>query len=1087
MPTIGAYVCIWTNLLLPLCIPLAQSTNETTGLESSSISSASIASASISQSSSTTTAASVKLPAVAYSSSSTCQSRTINYITHTLPQQCLKTSWSASPRAAAADAEASEAIASAGTLVLQWWGDGAGDRSKGTESGPGSPEPNLPGPTGDVAPDSASLAHSIAAGASPTIPSPTGTASIEPEVETDSPLDNANFLSFEEWKNQNLARAGQSPENVGQGRGASSGSGGRRRPVSINNALDSLGEDAEIELDFGGFGDAGQADGGTASWASGTRQRSDSSKTGDEGENVPPSSRARSKDAGKTCKERFNYASFDCAATVLKTNLQCKSSSSVLVENKDSYMLNECAAQNKFIIVELCDDILIDTVVLANFEFFSSMFRTFRISVSDRYPVKIDRWKELGVFEARNSRDIQAFLVENPLIWARYLRVEFLSHYGNEYYCPVSLLRVHGTTMMEEFRHQEEAARGEYDFAEPIEEAEGEPVTTAMSVAEEDAAKGTLEMPSEHVKVTEPPSAEEFRKEENASQSVTQEDPRSHHAEPEPVQDTQKSSQNESVQPAQSTNIELSTSETQSGSQPPSDARKVAPASPINDIHGGSAGAASAVSGGAERSDPAPSGSDSTSTGASSSTSSSQNATSGSSASTSHAASKPSTNDTSGTPPTKPPSPSTDQAQTRPLPSHTQPQPANPTTQESFFKSIHKRLQQLESNSTLSLQYIEEQSRILRDAFIHVEKRQLTKTTTFLATLNTSVLAELKSYRVQYDQLWQSTILELESHRESHEAEMGAVSARLSLLADELVWQKRMAVVQSTLLLLCLGLVLFVRSGTLGAQLDAPIVQQLVHSASLAAKRGFDTPPASPESVRRGGGRAGAGGFRGIWRCETGGSSGGEAGGADADADADAGHGGARSRGGGARSTTRGAGSGGSDPADADPDAHTPVRLEFSPPTPPRATADGQRDSGAVRARLPLSAAEREVQQLGREIAAEAARRGLRVLATQSGPATPRGSRDCRPSWEEVERAVGMLRGAGAGSDPGIGGGGAVRRGSPLGRGGGGSSDGDGDDDDRIREDEEDEEIEEGDNEHIDNDDGEGSGPGEDGLDFMVY
>jgi len=1082
MPTIGAYVCIWANLLLLLCIPLAQSTNETTGSESPSISSASIASASISQSSSTTTAVSVKLLA-AYSSS-TCQSRTINYITHTLPQQCLKTSWSASSRAAAADAEASEAIASAGTLVLRWWGDGAGDRSKGTESGPDSPEPSLPSPTGDIAPDSASPAHSIAAGASPAIPSPTGTASTEPEVETDSPLDNANFLSFEEWKKQNLARAGQSPENVGQGRGASSGSGGRRRPVSINNALDSLGEDAEIELDFGGFGDAGQADGGTASWASGTHQRSDASKTGDEGENVPPSSRARSKDAGKTCKERFNYASFDCAATVLKTNPQCKSSSSVLVENKDSYMLNECAAQNKFIIVELCDDILIDTIVLANFEFFSSMFRTFRISVSDRYPVKLDRWKELGVFEARNSRDIQAFLVENPLIWARYLRLEFLSHYGNEYYCPVSLLRVHGTTMMEEFRHQEEAARGEYDFAEPIEEAEGEPVTTAMSVAEEDAAKGALEMPSEHVKVTEPPSAEEFRKEENASQSVTQEDPRSHHhAEPELVQDTQKSSQNESVQPAQSTNIELSASETQKGSQPPSDARKAASASSINDTHGGSAGTASAASGGAERSDPAPSGSDSTSTGASSSTSSSQNATSGSSASTSHAASRKSTNDTSSASPTKPPSPSTDQAQTRPLPSHTQPQPANPTTQESFFKSIHKRLQQLESNSTLSLQYIEEQSRILRDAFIHVEKRQLTKTTTFLATLNTSVLAELKAYRVQYDQLWQSTILELESHRESHEAEMGAVSARLSLLADELVWQKRMAVVQSTLLLLCLGLVLFVRSGTLGAQLDAPIVQQLVHSASLAAKRGFDTPPASPESVRRGGG-AGAGGFRGIWRCETGGSSGGEAGGADADAS----HGGARSRGGGARSTIRGAGGGGSDPADADPDAHTLVRLEFSPPTPPGATADGQRDSGAARARLPLSAAEREVQQLGREIAAEAARRGLRVLATQSGPATPRGSRDCRPSWEEVERAVGMLRGARAGSDPGIGGAGAVRRGSPLGRGGGGSSDGDGDDD-RIREDEEDEEDEGGDNEHTDDDDadGEGSGPGEDGLDFMVY
>ena len=117
-------------------------------------------------------------------------------------------------------------------------------------------------------------------------------------------------------------------------------------------------------------------------------------------------------------------------------------------------MLSKCSAKNKFVIVELCSDILVDTIVLANYEFFSSIFRHFRISVSDRYPVKMEKWKDLGTFEARNTREVQAFLIENPLIWARYLRIEFLTHYGNEYYCPVSLLRVHGTTMMDEFRHQ---------------------------------------------------------------------------------------------------------------------------------------------------------------------------------------------------------------------------------------------------------------------------------------------------------------------------------------------------------------------------------------------------------------------------------------------------------------------------------------------------------------------------------------------------------------------------------------------------------------------------------------------------------
>ena len=80
---------------------------------------------------------------------------------------------------------------------------------------------------------------------------------------------------------------------------------------------------------------------------------------------------------------------------------------------------------------------------------------------------------------------------------------------------------------------------------------------------------------------------------------------------------------------------------------------------------------------------------------------------------------------------------------------------------------------------------------------------------------------------------------------------------------------------------------------------------------------------------------------------------------------------------------------------------------------------DFGRDSGKI---AKHDGSEPSQQSVGHSVT-EAAQRGPRVLATQSGPATPRGSRDCRPSWEEVERAVGMLRGAGAWSDPGIGGG----------------------------------------------------------------
>ncbi|KAF8000784.1 hypothetical protein HF325_004573 [Metschnikowia pulcherrima] len=45
-----------------------------------------------------------------------------------------------------------------------------------------------------------------------------------------------------------------------------------------------------------------------------------------------------------------------------------------------------------------------------------------------------------------------------PLIWTRYSKSEIVSHYGNEFYCPNSLVRVHGKTMMEEFKDADNGA-----------------------------------------------------------------------------------------------------------------------------------------------------------------------------------------------------------------------------------------------------------------------------------------------------------------------------------------------------------------------------------------------------------------------------------------------------------------------------------------------------------------------------------------------------------------------------------------------------------------------------------------------------
>lgn len=806
----------------------------------------------------------------------------------------------------------------------------------------------------------------------------TGAASVESEteLETDSPFDNANFLSFEEWKNRNLARVGQSPENVGQGRPAASNQATRRRPVNVN-ALDSLGDEAEIEIDFSGFGNPVEGDSPSSSIQRGTQSGGATKATNDEGK-AAPSSWALSKDAGKTCKERFNFASFDCAATVLKTNKLAKSASSILVENKDSYMLNTCSADNKFLIVELCDDILVDTVVLANYEFFSSMFRHFRVSVSDRYPVKMERWRTLGTFEARNTRDIQPFLITEPQIWARYLRVEFLTQFGNEFYCPLSLLRVHGTTMMEQFRREEEEARGvddddgdleaEADVVKPAEDSGPlapdqipvVPVKEDNLSSEETAAESTMQ--SEASSNVDAGSRQAEQHSGATESSTTQ------------TQTTAATPPSQSTEPPRSADLSQTFSEIPSPSvtsiTEPGDADATVmnnskPSEAISLIEKSESSqqpaSATSISSVVTPSPIVPRNDNIVS--------SASNSAASVSARSSIA--KPSSNGTIASP----------QAQAQSRGSPIQPNAPAPSTQESFFKSIHKRLLYLEANSTLSLQYIEEQSRILRDAFVKVEKRQLAKTEKFLDHLNSTVMHELKSYRNMYDQLWQSTIIELENMKARQKSEMGEIGTRLSLMADELVWQKRMAVVQSTLLLLCLGLVLFVRSGTLGSAADVPIVQQLGNKYTTF----FESSP--PRSLETSGIARRRRTFRNMWRSDTSaGLSDHQSDGANALSDADTD--GARSPG---------------------------IQIEYSPATPGTPNSPGAlgAQDALVDAHMnsTIDGFPREERDAGLPTPSsdEQARR-VQVLETQSGPATPNGSRDCRPSWEEVDRAIDQLK-----------------------------------------------------------------------------
>jgi hypothetical protein len=265
----------------------------------------------------------------------TCEFRTINYITDSLPQLCFRSSWSHPNGTASTKSSENAPVASAGpegSILTTPAGQGAGqevsENATSSEIAPGE----LPAATSST----------------PLEVLETATPSAD-ELEP-SELNEASFLSFEEWKKQALEKAGQSNPNIGNKR-SGTGENRKRDSESIQNNLDSIGDEGEIDLDFGVFREGERAHESPQNTENTRAEPKDESQ--DVEKVVKRKDHYRSSDAGITCKERFSYASFDAGATVLKTHSGAKNPKAVLIENKDSYMLSECSAGNKFIIIEL--------------------------------------------------------------------------------------------------------------------------------------------------------------------------------------------------------------------------------------------------------------------------------------------------------------------------------------------------------------------------------------------------------------------------------------------------------------------------------------------------------------------------------------------------------------------------------------------------------------------------------------------------------------------------------------------------------------------------------------------------------------
>jgi hypothetical protein len=109
--------------------------------------------------------------------------------------------------------------------------------------------------------------------------------------------------------------------------------------------------------------------------------------------------------------DRFNYASLECSAHVHLAHHAAKSPAAILSAQRDRYMLSPCTSkedgENQFVVVELCADIRIDTVQLANFEFFSGVFKDFKVSVAKTYTLAKEGWTVAGTYRAKNIRGVQ--------------------------------------------------------------------------------------------------------------------------------------------------------------------------------------------------------------------------------------------------------------------------------------------------------------------------------------------------------------------------------------------------------------------------------------------------------------------------------------------------------------------------------------------------------------------------------------------------------------------------------------------------------------------------------------------------------
>ncbi|KAH7618612.1 hypothetical protein Ndes2526B_g05524 [Nannochloris sp. 'desiccata'] len=157
-----------------------------------------------------------------------------------------------------------------------------------------------------------------------------------------------------------------------------------------------------------------------------------------------------------------NFALTRDGAKVLASNPGAKKVGAILDDDTDTYMRNECQ-DDKWVVLELSQVAKISRIELIQHELYSSRIKDFEIRGRQSHPrtdnvetskgLNSTSWKLLGKFTAEKAKGTQQFNVERP-IWAHYLLIRFLTHYGNEPVCALNAFAVYGKSAAEELEDQ---------------------------------------------------------------------------------------------------------------------------------------------------------------------------------------------------------------------------------------------------------------------------------------------------------------------------------------------------------------------------------------------------------------------------------------------------------------------------------------------------------------------------------------------------------------------------------------------------------------------------------------------------------